>query len=94
MNPQYTALLLIDIQNDYCSPGGHADKMGTDMSMLQQVPARVKPVLAAAFQFKAKMSNDVIDKLSVESYYHGGGNCHEEENWINWVWCYRELPLP
>ena len=48
VNPEYTALLLIDIQNDFCCQGGSFDKMGLDMSMLQQVPRRVKPVLRAA----------------------------------------------
>jgi nicotinamidase-related amidase len=48
VNPEYTALLLIDIQNDYCSPGGYLDKMGINVSMLQEVPSRVKPVLEAA----------------------------------------------
>lgn len=48
VNPKYTALLLIDIQNDFCSPGGHVDDVGVDMSMLQQVPSRVKPVLETA----------------------------------------------
>ena len=41
VNPEYTALLLIDIQNDYCSHGGYFDKMGIDVSTLQQVPSHV-----------------------------------------------------
>lgn len=48
VNPEYTALLLIDIQNDFCSPGGYFDKMGIDVSVLQQVPSRLRPVLEAA----------------------------------------------
>ena len=46
---QYTALLLVDIQNDYCCPGGYFDKMmGIDISPFKLVPIRVKPVLEAA----------------------------------------------
>ena len=48
VNPEYTALLLIDIQNDFCSPGGFFDKRGSDISMLGQAPSRAKPVLEAA----------------------------------------------
>jgi nicotinamidase-related amidase len=48
VNPEYTALLLVDIQNDYCSRGGYLDKVGLDISMARQVPTRVKPVLEAA----------------------------------------------
>ncbi len=42
--------MLIDIQNDCCSPGGGSDKTGADMSLLGQVTHRVKPVLEAARQ--------------------------------------------
>jgi len=48
VDPKYTALLLIDVQNDFCSPGGYFDKTGLDMAMLQRIPSRVKPVLEAA----------------------------------------------
>jgi nicotinamidase-related amidase len=46
--PQHTALLLIDVQNDFVLPGGGMDKAGTDISMLKEVPCRIKPVLEAA----------------------------------------------
>jgi len=48
IKPKYTALLLIDIQNDYCSEGGNSDKVGRDISNLKEIPSRVKPLLQAA----------------------------------------------
>jgi nicotinamidase-related amidase len=48
VDPRYTALLLIDIQNDYIAPGGYFDKMGNDLSAVRQLVPRVKSVLEAA----------------------------------------------
>ncbi|MFC1993674.1 cysteine hydrolase family protein [Chloroflexota bacterium] len=44
----HTALLVVDIQNDFCAPGGYFDKVGLDMSMIKLIPPRVKLVLEAA----------------------------------------------
>ncbi len=53
VNPKHTALILIDIQNDYCSPGGSSVKIGrSEVSMCLQIPARVKAVLEAARRAK------------------------------------------
>ncbi|MFN8625112.1 MAG: isochorismatase family cysteine hydrolase [Candidatus Binatia bacterium] len=48
VEPRFTALVLVDIMNDYCTPGGYFDKAGADISTLKLVPKRVKPVLEAA----------------------------------------------
>lgn len=48
VNPKHTALLLVDIQNDFIMPGGYADKLGDDLSAGQQIVPRVKRVLDAA----------------------------------------------
>ncbi|MFC1963677.1 cysteine hydrolase family protein [Chloroflexota bacterium] len=48
VDPAHTVLLVVDIQNDFCSPGGYFDKVGTDMSMIKMVPPRVKKVLESA----------------------------------------------
>ncbi len=48
LDPKRTALLLIDIQNDYLMPGGYADKMGWDRSAFQLMVPRVKQVLETA----------------------------------------------
>jgi nicotinamidase-related amidase len=43
-----TALLLIDFQNDFCSPGGWAERAGLDISRLAAVIPRAREVLLAA----------------------------------------------
>ncbi len=47
VNPRHTALLLIDLQNDFMMPGGHFDKL-TDCAPLRAIVPRVKVVLEEA----------------------------------------------
>jgi ureidoacrylate peracid hydrolase len=35
VNPRHTALLVVDMQNDYCSPGGASERNGRDVSSAQ-----------------------------------------------------------
>jgi nicotinamidase-related amidase len=44
----HVSLLLIDMQNDFCSPGGWADLAGLDISHTASVIPAIKPVLLAA----------------------------------------------
>jgi nicotinamidase-related amidase len=43
-----TALLLIDFQNDFCSPGGWAERAGLEISRLAAVIPRTREVLLSA----------------------------------------------
>lgn len=41
LNPAQCALLLIDMQRDFCAPGGYADQAGMDINRLRQpIPAQ------------------------------------------------------
>ena len=35
--PQHTALLVVDMQNDYCAPDGASDRNGRDLAMIQGI---------------------------------------------------------
>lgn len=43
-----TALIVIDMQRDFCSPGGYADQAGMDISRMQAVVGTVQSLLQAA----------------------------------------------
>ena len=48
VDPRHTALLVIDVQNDFCSEGGLMHEIGKDLSMMKSMIARLGGVLDTA----------------------------------------------
>lgn len=48
INPARTALLVIDMQRDFCAPGGYAEKAGLNISLLRDPIPAISSLLNAA----------------------------------------------
>ncbi|WP_372634754.1 cysteine hydrolase family protein [Cohnella sp.] len=48
LRPDNTALLIIDMQIDFCGPGGYVDRMGYDLSLTRRAIEPIRSLLAVA----------------------------------------------
>lgn len=48
VDPKHTALVVIDVQNDFCSEGGLMHEIGKDLSMMKGMVGRLRGVLHGA----------------------------------------------
>ena len=48
VDPGHTALVVVDVQNDFCAPGGMMDKEGSDLEAVQQMAAALPRLIAEA----------------------------------------------
>src|SRR5688500_18734108 len=79
LDPAHTALVLIDIQNDFCHPEGVFGKQGHDLSIMQPMAQRTRVLLDAARRkgmlivfVRATYDGEVLSGPLAETYHRRG----------------------
>jgi ureidoacrylate peracid hydrolase len=50
VDPKHAAVVVVDVQNDFCSPGGHVHQRGQDVTPLQTMLGNLRRLLEGARQ--------------------------------------------
>lgn len=72
LEPASTALVVIDMQNDYCSPGGDFDKRGISVAPAQGIVPKIQRLLDSAREngFFVLYTAMVFDEFTYEDRHH------------------------
>lgn len=94
LDPACTALVLIDIQNDFCHPNGVFGRLGHDLSMMPQMAAQTRLLLDAARRLsmlvlfvRATYDGEVLSGPLAETYHRRGfvhSQCPEGSFGADW----------
>jgi nicotinamidase-related amidase len=91
VDPQHAALVTVDMQHDFCSPGGAAPKSGLDPAPLRALIPRI-----AQLQEQARAHGAAL--VHIKNAYNAPGNPYLSEAWLDqarrrWNGRYVETPM-
>lgn len=91
VDPRHAAAVFIDLQHDFCSPGGAMDKSGLD-------PAPMQKVLPAAARLLATARAVGMPVIHVRNEYNAPGAPYLSQAWLEqarrrWNGRYVEIPM-
>ncbi len=72
----HTALIVVDVQNDFCAPNGFMDKEGEDLSSIQPMVDRLQDLLAVARGAGARI-------IFIQSIYGTDPNWYLSPAWLD-----------
>ena len=75
VHPDHTALVVIDVQNDFCAPGGMMDREGNDLSAVQDMAAALPRLIA-----EARLAGALV--VFVRNVYSTESNCYLSDVWL------------
>ena len=75
VDPRHAALIVIDVQNDFCAPGGMMDNEGLDVSSAQAMGDRMPGLIDAA----RRAGSTVV---FVRNVYSSSGNSYLSDVWL------------
>jgi ureidoacrylate peracid hydrolase len=71
----HTALIVIDVQNDFCAPGGMMDKEGNDLASVQRMAGALPRLIG-----EARAAGALV--VFVRNVYSTGGNHYLSDVWL------------
>jgi ureidoacrylate peracid hydrolase len=75
LDPRHTALVVVDVQNDFCAPGGMIDAEGIDVSSAQAMAERLPRLIQAA-------RDAGVLVVFVRNVYSSEGNTYLSDSWL------------
>jgi len=75
VHPEHCALLLVDVQNDFCADGGAIHREGRDVSLVQAMVPRLERLLEAARAVDVR-------RVWIRNVYNTGPNWYLSEIWL------------
>lgn len=75
VDPHHTALIVIDMQNDFCADGGYLHKEGADMSLNQAMAPRLANFIEEARKAKLPI-------IYIQSIYVSENNWYLSDVWL------------
>ena len=75
VDPRHAALLLVDVQNDFCAEGGAMHREGRDVGLVQMMIPRLEQLLEAARAAK-------VQCVWIRNVYNTGPNHYLSEVWL------------
>jgi ureidoacrylate peracid hydrolase len=75
VDPRHCAILIVDVQNDFCAEGGAMHREGRDVSAVQQMVPRLARLIAAARAAGVKC-------VWIRNVYNTGPNWYLSEVWL------------
>jgi ureidoacrylate peracid hydrolase len=74
-DPRHTALVVVDVQNDFCAEGGMMDNEGLDLAAVQTMARRLPELISAARAAGALV-------VFVRNIYSTDGNAYLSDVWL------------
>ncbi len=75
VDPKHTALLVVDVQNDFCAPGAAFDKAGINLSMVQEMVPRLVKIID-----QARKAGVFV--VFIRNHYNTENNWYLSETWL------------
>src|SRR5437764_7554278 len=75
VDPRHAAILIVDVQNDFCADGGAMHREGRDVSLAQQMVPRLQHLLDAARAADVRL-------VWIRNVYNTAPNWYLSEVWL------------